>query len=297
MAIPVPGGPGSGNALPVSTGVTTLASLIASIRRRLGDTKQLATQTEEGDGTKTNWRLADAPMEDLVVEVDGALSYDWTVDTDSGWVTFGSAPGSGLAIRFSYQYYVWSEDHIIEAVNNAVAELFGNFYVEGYHDDIATTGDQEYVLQDGAHVNLPPQTRITKVEFWSDPHWIRLEGWSIRNTETTKILHFENALVPGYYLRVTYHAWPGFFDSVNDTLESSIGLPTRAKEPIILFAMSDLLGDRLGPRVRGDLGHNTQNENQVKSYEIQNDAAWYRSRAEMKARRLKMAPLTTRIVP
>jgi hypothetical protein len=222
---------------------------------------------------------------------------NWSLDSDSGWVTFTSAPGSGLEVRFEYQYYVWSEDHIIEAVNDAIAELFGVFYVEGYHDDIATTGDQEYVLQDGAHVDLAPQTRVTKVEFWSDPHWIRLEGWSIRNTPTNKILHFENALVPGYYLRVSFNAWSGIFADSTDTLEATVGLPTRAKEPIILIAMSSLLGDRLGPRVRGDLGHNTQNENQVKSYEIQNDAAWYRSRAEYKMQKLKMPPLTTRIVP
>jgi hypothetical protein len=183
----------------------------------------------------------------------------------------------------------------MEAANNAIAELFGRFYVTDSHDDIASTGEQEYVLQDSSHVNLDPSVRVTKVEYWSDPHWVRLNGWSIRNTPTTKVLHFENAPYSGLVLRVSYVAYAPSFDSLADTLEGDLGLPARAREPIVLFAMSSLLGDRLGPRIRSDMGHNSQNENQVKSYEIQNDAAWYRSQAELKASRLRMDPLQPRI--
>lgn len=294
MTIYVPEGTGS---VPTSTGVTPLTSLIGIIRRRLGDTKQHYTQSETGDGTTVDFKLRDAPFENLVVTIDGTATTAFTPDSDSGWIAFNTAPTNASAIVFSYTSYVWSDEHITQAVNDATAELFGNFYVESSHDDIATTGNQEYTIQDAGHTNLPPSARITKVEWWNDPHWVKVENWSVRNTATTKVLHFENAPLEGYTLRVSFHSWPGFFATGGDTLEYTVGLPTRAKEPIVLLAMSALLGDRLGYRVRGDLGHNTQNENQVKSYEIQNDAAWYRSQAEYKAKRLRMAPLRTRIVP
>jgi hypothetical protein len=288
--------PFGSDSVPPSTGVTTLTSLISIIRRRLGDTLQHGNMTETGDAAKTDFRLDDAPIVDLVVTVDDAV-VSYSVDTDAGWVVFANAPAAEAVIAFAYTYYVWSEAHITQAVNDAVAELFGNFYVESCHDDIASTGAQEYVLQDGGHVDLPPSARVTTVEFWSDPSWVRLNGWSVRNTRTQKILRFENPLTPGYVMRVSFHSWPGFFTVGGDVLETTVGLPTRAKEPIVLLAMSALLGDRLGSRIRGDLGHNTQNENQIKSYEIQNDAAWYRSQAEYKARKLRMAPLRTRVVP
>lgn len=287
---------GIGTGVAAAAPGTTLQSIINSIRRRLGDTQQRGTTTDTGDGSKVSFKTREAPFTGLVVTVDGDVSTAFTSDSDSGWVTFTSAPTAGDEIVFTYLYHVWSNDHITAAVNDAVNAVFGYFYVEGEHADIATTGAQEYTLQDSDHDDLPPSTRITKVEYWATPHWARMEGWSTRNTPTTKVLHFESAPASGYVLRVSYQSWPACFASLTDTLEETVGLDTRAKSPIILFSMSSLLGDRLGARIRGDLGHNSQNENQIKSYEIQNDAAWFRSQAELEARKLRQPPLRSRIV-
>jgi hypothetical protein len=296
MTIYVPGSEGPGNALPVSEGTTSLSSLTSSIRRRLGDHTQLFVQLETGDDSTENFHLQQSPAEELVVKLDDVETTDYSLSEGSDWISFNDAPGVGVVIRIEYESYIWSTEHIVEAINEAVDQLFGDFYVESCHDDIPTTGDQEYTLTDAAHIGLDPSVRIARVEYWSDPHWVKTERWSVRNTETTKVLHFENAPLPGLYLRVTFHAWPGHFEAVGDSLEATVGLPTRAKHALILYAMSSLVGDRLGPRIRSDMGHNTQNENQVKSYEIQNDAAWYRSQAEIRARRLHMTPLRSRVV-
>ena len=276
------------------TGVLA-TDIVTEIRGRLSDLKQLGTTTETADGTNKSFKMRDAPITGLAVTDDGTTTTAYSVDTDTGWVTFNTAPTDGHALVFTYGYYLYSDDHILSALNAAVSDLFGDFSVQDSNDTVLTTGEQEYVVQTSSGVDVSPGARVSKVEYWSDPHWVRIDGFSTRTTQTQVLVHFETAPASGYKLRFTWQTWPSIFSSLSDTLED-IGLPDRAKEPLELYAMSKLLGDRLGYRLRSDLGHNTQGENQVKSYEIQNDAAWYRSQAQLEAQMLRQNPMSVRIV-
>jgi hypothetical protein len=96
-------------------------------------------------------------------------------------------------------------------------------------------------------------------------------------------------------VRLSYATPPTLLEGDSTTLVST-GLPERAKEPIVLYACSELLSARLANRIRDDRGNNTQNENAIKSYEIINDAQYFRSLAETKADRIKMSRLSGRAI-
>jgi hypothetical protein len=290
---------GSGGAIPSPTGVTTFAALKEAVRSQMGDGAQRSeNDTATGDGATTTFALKESKPSSLTITLDGTPTTAFSYDDETGWVEFTSAPGDGVAIVFTYVYHVFSDTQLERAVNCAVMELFGDFYVEGVHDDIATTGDREYTLTDAAHVNLDPSARVYRVEISYDSgvNWKRLDAWRVDTRATTKVLVFERAPADGYLLRVSFHALPGQFTSDVDTLEATVGLPTRASEPLIDYACAELMKYRIAPNVRDDRAHNTQQEKRLKSYELVNDAQFLRAQAQLKARRLRMDPLRTRVV-
>ena len=87
---------------------TTLTELIRLVRVELDDFPQHIHDTDQtGDGVKTDFRLYDHPYETDGVEVTSAGTTltedtDYTVDYDSGWLTFTTAPAAGAALVFDY---------------------------------------------------------------------------------------------------------------------------------------------------------------------------------------------------
>lgn len=70
-----------------------------------------------GDGSATEFQLArrlyaggfiediTAPLAITEIAIDGTPTVDYTLDSSTGIVTFGSAPGDGLAITATFTYY------------------------------------------------------------------------------------------------------------------------------------------------------------------------------------------------
>ena len=275
----------------------TLTELIRLVRLRLHDFPQKHQQTETGDGAKTVFHLRDTLYEThgVTLTVDGVSGTDpYTVDYDSAWVTFDSAPSGELI--FSYSTVMWTDERIKEAINAAIEESFGPFHVAGMNDELAYSG-VETLAETADGYDLGPEDRITKVEKWSDPYWVRVTDWDVYTDGTSKYIRFHRELETGTTLRIHYVVRPGNLDLGSQTLEGSAGLPTRAKEPVVLYACSSLVADRVNARIKDDRAHNTQNENAIKSYEIQNDSQFLRNQAEVAMRRLKMNRLNARLIP
>lgn len=278
---------------------TTLTNLISSVRTRLGDHVQEGAGTATGDGAQTRFRLPDdnIVVNSLTMTVSSVAYTAFTVDAESGWVTCtGTVPALSAPITFSYQYTGWSAARVQDAINAAIDQLFHNFYVEGVNaTTMSTDGEGELLAEKSDGTDLGPEDRITRVEFDNGDRWVKLENWSIRRTATKKYIVWQNAPVTGYTLRITFVTRPTNLTSGSDTLETTAGLPARAEEPLVDYACAELLGDPLARRILADRAHNTQNENAVKSYEIENAARVFRARAELKAQKLRMEPLKARL--
>lgn len=278
----------------------TLTELIRLVRLRLHDFPQKHQQAETGDGAKRVFHLRDTLYEThgVTVTVDGAIGTDpYEVDYDSAWVTFDSAPAGALI--FSYSTVMWTDERITEAINSAIGELFGPFHVAGMNDDLVYSGP-EILAETSAGYDLGPEDRVTKVEYRDGDRWVRITDWSVFTDGTSKYIRFHSA--PSSYedstsIRIHYIVRPGNLNVGAQTLEGTAGLPTRAKEPLLLLACSSLVAERVNTRIKDDRAHNTQNDNPVKSYEIQNDAQFLRNQAEAAMRRLKMNRLNSRLLP
>lgn len=273
----------------------TLSGLREMVNRKLGNHLQWASATDTGDGSTTLFRLPHQNVVEssLVVSEDGVEADYGTLDEDSGWYQFSTAPGDAVALVFTYSYRHWSDTQVNEALNSAIYELFGRFYVENT-SEFETDGSQEYAAVDVSAAALAYEDRIKRVELWSDPHWVKVEGWRVMHKADVKYLHFETAPVSGYTVRVTYITHAGEL-SGDSTLLTSTGLPERAKEPVYLYACAELLTSRIAPDLRDDRAHNTQNENRIKTYEIVNNAQFFRAQAELKASKIRMPAWGARV--
>lgn len=278
----------------------TLLDLRDAVDRRLGNFVMSEASTDTGDGEAAVFELSHQNIipTSLIVSVDATTTGEvvaGTLDEESATYTFNLVPIAEAEIIFQYQYKHWSTAQVTDAINGAVNDLFGRFYEEG-ESTVTSTGVQEYQVYDSDDTALTHEDRITRVEYWSSPHWVRIDGWNVRNTAGLKYVHFETAPSSGYSLRVSYIKQPRPFSGTDDTETlASIGLPDRAKEPLVLYAASELIAMRIGPRIRDDRANNTQNENAIKSYEMVNDSQFLRAQAELKASRIRMAPWSARV--
>ena len=277
---------------------TSLTELIRLVRVRTGDFPQKQRQVETGDGVKADFRLRENVYlaGGVNVTVEGAVNTDVTVDYDADWLTFdaGSEPTGEVIILYST--VVWTDERIQEAINAAIDGLFGDFYVNGENDDLYTDGEAELLIETAAGEDLGPEDRVKEVEYHNGSRWVRLDSWRVRATPSAKYVVFENTPASGQRLRVSYAVRPGNLDTGTETIEGTAGLPSRAKEPVVLYTTAALITDRIHHRIRDDRGHNTQGENQVKSYEIQNDAQFLSAKADTLVGKLKQDGLLSRVV-
>jgi hypothetical protein len=280
----------------------TLLNIRDAVDRKLGNYVMAASSTDSGDGESTVFDLSHSNIigSTFFVSVDAAIAPSavcgGVLDDTAGTYTFTLIPIAEAEIIFSYQYKHWSDDQVLDAINGGIGELFGRFYSEG-ESTITSTGAQEYDVYDNATPTpaaLTFEDRITRLEYWSDPHWVRINGWSIRNSGGVKSIHFESAPASGYTMRVSYVKQPSAFTTDAETL-TDLGLSDRVKEPLVLYACSELIASRIGPRIRDDRAHNTQNENAIKSYEMVNDAQYFRALAELKASKIRQPAWVPRI--
>lgn len=279
----------------------SLDDLIRLVRLRLGDFPNAHEQTETGDGSQTVFRLRENVYETdgVTCTVGGSATTSFTMDYDSSWLTFTTAPADDDAIVFTYSWVTWTDERIQDAVNAAIDELFGPFHVVGMNDALSYTGP-ETLAETSAGTDLGPEDRITQVFYkqnTGDTYWTRITDWEVYTDGTSKYIRFHRDLPTGTTLRIHYLVRPGMLLETTDTIETAAGLPTRAREPILLLAMSSLVTDRLNQRIRDNRAFNTQAENPVKSYEVQNDAQFLRAQAETAMRRLRMSKLITRLIP
>jgi len=279
---------------------TSLTDLIRAVRMRLGDFPQKRKQSEISDGSTANYRLKGKPYEDDGVTATVAgYSAVQTMDYDSGWISLSAFPDASDEVVFYYSTVVWTDERITEAINASIDGLFGQFYVIGTHDDIQGNGTNEFEVTTSGGFPLSAGDRIIKVEKNSSSNMIRLKDWSVHSTATKKYVHLANATSSSDVIRVTYAARPKnlvynlpSWNYPTETLEGTAGLPTRAKEPIVCYSTASLMRERLSTRAMDD--RYTQDQNNVRLYEVLNVVNALELNAEMQLRKLRMSPLFVR---
>jgi hypothetical protein len=89
------------------------------IRGRLNDRWRVDSEVQYGDGTASSWKLRQGAPYSNVISATASIivAAGWsatgaTVDTALGLVTVGTAVSANSAVRFDYQWAVFSEDDV-----------------------------------------------------------------------------------------------------------------------------------------------------------------------------------------
>lgn len=273
---------------------TTLTQLIVLVRDRANDQVQEGYAKSVGDGVTERFSLPDANIihDSLTVQVDGVASTSFSVDEASGWVRFTVIPGAPSDadeknITFSYQYTIWSDAQIIEAVNAAIDDCYGALVVEGENAALTSNGASELLCTTTAGADLSPEDVVERVEYWSDPHWVTLHDWRAKNHSGRKYIHFRRRPLSGAKFRISYIKRPTPLSLVTDTLEATAGLPARAREPVILFACAKLISQQLNALTHSNLFYNAEGKNATRVLDLRMRVQDLQAEGELALRKAK----------
>lgn len=271
---------------------TSLASLIDIIERKMQNWALFAQYTERGDGETYVFRLYRGATINgsVVVKVDGVVQVaptQYTVDYEAGLLTFVTAPPDGAVIFISYQFKFYSQDDILDALNQAVVDVWAE--IPPVSADTTTItglspGTYEYSLPDDCERIIRVEYRPTEMSMYE-----LVTGWRVVRNGFTKMLKLLSPQPTGTY-RLHYVASPGQFTSIDDSLEGATGLPASAKWAVIYLACFYMLEDKLLSRVRTNQFKNAEGVNVPKIYEVQRVAADFRTLADVELRKLRIGP-------
>ena len=252
---------------------TSLTELIRLVRMELQDFPQAMHDVDkEGDGVATKFRLYQNVYEADGVSITAAgtaiAAADFTVDYDSGWVTFDTAPATGSALVFDYSCVCHSDEQVTAAINAAIDDCYGPLVAMGENSTLTTTGATELLCETSTGADLSPDDHVERVEYWDDPTWVLLHDWRINNHSGKKYIHFRRTPASGLTIRISYIARPGSLTSGAQTLEGTAGLPTRAREAVVLFACAKLVSSQRSARTHSNMFYNAEGNNMSKVYDL-----------------------------
>lgn len=90
---------------------------VALVRTIIADPYQFFEEHLVGDGVRTRYPLANAPVRENTIQVfvggtEQTIVTDYTIDLQLGLLTFVAAPGDAVAIIPTYQFSLLSDDDI-----------------------------------------------------------------------------------------------------------------------------------------------------------------------------------------
>ena len=287
--------------VPTAGSPATLEDLRDLVNRRTTNTLDHGTHTETATAYQSVFRLPDQNISDLSVTVDGSSTSSGTLDAQSGYYVFGdSGLDEGVVAVFTYTFRHWSDEQVNDAINGAIAELWGAFYTDPEFATFTTTGAASYAALDVDGNPLDNNDRVTHVHLWRDPMWVKWEHWSISHNGGQKYVDFSRPRYDGGTVRITYVKPLATF--TDDTVSmTDVGFDEKtaemAKWAVVDLAIAELISERIPVRIRDDRAHNSQNEQAIKSYEMVNDAQFYRARALLRAKVVAPPRLSGRVHP
>ena len=154
------------------TGIGTPAvggtnDLVALVNGELENHAASGSWSAAGDGITTTFTVA--PLARYIVDSDawvvgagGVATTEFTMDFDSGVITFDDAPALSVPLTAQFSHVYWADGLVLQAINAGINNLFPAFYVPKADTSISLVADTyEYAL--------PPETQfITAVETRAD---------------------------------------------------------------------------------------------------------------------------------
>lgn len=102
----------------------SLSTYLSKIRKSISDKGRPEHEEFLGDASSVDFYLTMTPIKEDSVSVylDGTITTAFTLDYDSGKLTFTTAPGSDVVIKVLYTSYILSDIELIEYLETAIIE-------------------------------------------------------------------------------------------------------------------------------------------------------------------------------
>jgi len=126
------------------------SALILTLRSELKDFGRIHQETIDGDASTLNFILKNTPVKDAsyVVKIGGVTkteTTDYTIDKDTGVLTFVSAPASGSDnVSVSYQSVKIRDADYIQLINDGIDHFRWKFWKETDNSTTITTVRNQY---------------------------------------------------------------------------------------------------------------------------------------------------------
>jgi hypothetical protein len=310
--------------------------IVTRVREVLELRGEVTTQKAVGDSQTLVWPLLDTPIIEgsLVVSVDsddgnGAVVIsettggvaNWEIDCYTGYFTWlDTALTDTQTIYWTYRTQRWSDEEIIETINEGIDYLYPDFYRPRYtttYIDLDPNTSEYAAPADADIINEIYIDDVWNLGYWVQwRRWVTYEGYDETAAAPAMMIRFTDT-VPYGSARLHYMARPGHFTaypaapyvyedpeppegpnllSGPETLEDTVGYPDRAKKALILYAKWQLLSQMLAHRVRDDRAHNTESENSVSELAINRTVQMAKLEFDLHLGRLAQQPVVGRLV-
>lgn len=236
----------------------------------------ITVEAEQADSTRFRMPHTHIIHGSEVVQIDGStkvLTTDYTIDHESGWVTFVVAPGENAVVTVDYRYRLFSEDELLQAINEAILYVGPTLPTRAIdtslHSDSSTY--EQALPADVAH--------IERVEIYDDStstykrqyDWTTYESSNTTTGALTRYLRFlamPNPMYDGQDIRLFYVRALGEADStLTKELQKDIHIQDKARRPLVLYACWSLLYHQIAVRQRENAFLNQDAPNVQKVYE------------------------------
>jgi len=260
----------------------TVAQFITKLRRFARDLPITAGESFDGDASTTTFRLRNYPVleEQYSIKISGTTTTAYTIDRDTGVITFDSAPASGSDnVTVNYKYAKLSDTEWLDVFNSVIQSLRFKIWADSTDSSTFTTvANQSEYDMDSIDSNC-----FSIVGLWyrssSNVDWTSISAdTNVKYyREQNKIVLRPYLQVNGYAMKVRYLTNYSEYSATTET----ITIPTRYLKPIEYFCIAEFI-DRLVAITATSTGGNVRED----SFEALNNLLNWRNNMERTAEKL-----------
>lgn len=202
------------------------SELITILRREANDFPQPMKDYATGDGESTQFKLTERPVMEgsytiKVNSVTQTETTDYSIDRDSGWITFVTAPSGDTGITIDYKYADLNDTGWIHIINDIIKDLdnYGYFKSEVVDDTTltSTANTIEYSC---------PDTCKSLVNVWykrgteESYDWFSLsEITNWRYSRQSNTLYLGRSIIADYPLKLQYLSEYTLYTATTSTID------------------------------------------------------------------------------
>lgn len=231
-----------------------ISEFITKLRRFSGDFQTLTRDTWDGDGTATVFRTNNHPIlegsANVTVRVDGVVkteNADFTLDRDTGLLTFTDAPASGSDnITMDYYYFNLGDTEWLEIINNIIRDTKDDIWKDKVDEDtLNSVKDADEYDLDSISTDI-----LAVIDVWAkksaETEWKALPTLGINmfyHPERNVLVCRPSFSSSGFDLRIRYLEKYSEYSTTSDTFD----IPTKYHNAIEYLCVAEYF-DRLAAK-------------------------------------------------